>query len=250
VQSLSDRQRGGSSAAQAATASRRAGLGAIPAAARGHEACFVPCGMERRTQPRVRRRLECEVRFAGWRHRGVVMDASPQGLFVRTGARPTSAAELEIRVRLPGRGGALQLRAAPVRMQLAPAPGTGAPRCGMGLRVVEAPASYAALFAADPASERAPDRRGPSPRAPLRERRGASRPPADGTRFQSRPAPAPTLVLDEEIAPEESTCAAGIGVSELPLIQMPRRPRCGLCHRDDRPVLGGVCVWCHGHERG
>jgi hypothetical protein len=208
--------------------------------------------MERRTQPRIRRRMECEVRFAGWRHRGVVVDASPQGLFVRTGARPTSAAEVEIRMRLPGRSDAMRLRAAPVRMHLAPAPGTGAPRCGMGLRVVEAPESYAALFRADALPARSPDRRGPAPRAPLRERRGASRPSADGTRFQSRPAPAPTLVLDEVIP--QGASATGVecetGVLELPLIQMPKRPRCGLCHRDDRPVLGGVCVWCHGHERG
>jgi len=209
--------------------------------------------MERRTEPRIRRRMECEVRFAGWRHRGVVVDASPQGLFVRTGARPTSAAEVEIRMRLPGRSDAMRLRAAPVRMQLTPAPGTGAPRCGMGLRVVEAPESYAAFFHSDATQERSPDRRGPARRAPLRERRGASRPSGDGARFQSRPAPVPTLVLDEEIRPGASPSAVAQGETEareLPLIQMPRRPRCGLCHRDDRPVLGGVCVWCHGHERG
>jgi hypothetical protein len=209
--------------------------------------------MERRTQPRIRRRMECEVRFAGWRHRGVVVDASPQGLFVRTGARPTSAAEVEIRMRLPGCSDAMRLRAAPVRMQLAPAAVTGAPRCGMGLRVVEAPESYAALFRAGALPARSPDRRGPAPRAPLRERRGASRPSADGTRFQSRPAPAPMLVLDEVIPPDANASPdveGETGVLELPLIQMPRRPRCGLCHRDDRPVLGGVCVWCHGHERG
>jgi PilZ domain len=207
--------------------------------------------MERRTEPRIRRRMECEVRFAGWRHRGVVVDASPQGLFVRTGARPTSAAELEIRMRLPGRSDSLNLRAAPVRMQLAPAPGTGAPRCSMGLRVVEAPESYAAFFRSDATPERSSDRRGPVLRAPLRERRGASHPSADGTRFQSRPAPAPTLVLDEEIQAGASAAGpSGNEVSPLPLIQVPRRPRCGICHRDDRPVLGGVCVWCHGHERG
>jgi hypothetical protein len=208
--------------------------------------------MERRTQPRIRRRMECEVHFAGWRHRGVVVDASPHGLFVRTGARPTSAAEVEIRMRLPGRSDAMRLRASPVRMQLAPAPGTGAPRCGMGLRVVEAPESYAAFFHSDAMPERSQDRRGPALRAPLRERRGTSRPAGDGTRYQSRPAPTPTLVLDEEIRPDAGASASApdeTGVCELPLIQMPKRPRCGLCHRDDRPVLGGVCVWCHGHER-
>ena len=206
--------------------------------------------MDRRREGRVRRRMECEIRFAGLRHRGVVVDASPQGLFVRTGAKPTSAAEMEVRVCLPGRSDATRLRAAPVRMQLAPAPKTGATRCGVGLRVVDAPASYAAFFRSDATRERLPDRRTSVQRAPLRERRGASRPSGDGSRFESRPAPVPTLVLDEEIGAGATCAVQAEAARELPLIQMPARPRCGLCRRDDRPVLGGVCVWCHGHERG
>jgi hypothetical protein len=200
--------------------------------------------MDRRTEPRVRQRMECELRFAGVRRRGVVVDASPRGLFVRTGAKPTSAGELEIRVCLPGRRDATRLRAAPVRMQLAPARGTGASRCEVGLRVVEAPQSYATFFHSVATEERLPDRRTSAQCAPLRERRSGRRSSADGSRFESRPAPAPTLVLDEEVATREAA------VPELPMLQMPARPRCGRCRRDDRPLLAGVCTWCHGHERG
>jgi hypothetical protein len=205
--------------------------------------------MDRRVKPRVRQRMECEVRFAGLRHRGVVVDASPHGLFVRTGAKPTGAGELELRVCLPGRSDATRLRAAPVRMQLAPAPGPGAARCGVGLRIVDAPQSYAAFFHSVATHEQAPDRRTSVHRAPLRERRGTHRAPADGSRFESRPAPAPTLVLDEEIAAGRAG-EPRTEVRELPPIRMPARPRCSHCRRDDRPVLAGLCVWCDGHERG
>jgi len=112
--------------------------------------------------------MECELRFAGLRHRGVVVDASPDGLFVRTAAKPTGAGELELRVYLPGRAEATLLRATPVRMQLAPEPRTGATRCGVALRVVAAPESYAAFFLADAPIERPSDRCSP---APSRKRR-------------------------------------------------------------------------------
>jgi hypothetical protein len=213
--------------------------------------------MERREQPRIRRRMECELRFGGLRHRGVVVDASPDGLFVRTAARLTGAGELELRVCLPGRGDATRLHATPVRMQLAPEPSTGVSRCGVALRVVGAPESYAAFFPEHATPERPSDRC----RAPA-ARRGASRAPDDGSHFESRRAPTPTLILDEELVEEEILLEEEIGPAgpadagieppggELPFLQTQARARCGLCHRDDRPVLGGVCVWCHGHERG
>jgi len=206
--------------------------------------------------------MECELRFAGLRHRGVVVDASPDGLFVRTAAKPTGAGELELRVYLPGRAEATLLRATPVRMQLAPEPRTGATRCGVALRVVAAPESYAAFFLADAPIERPSDRCSPAPTW------GPSRAPVDGSRFESRRAPAPTLVLAEELVIDEESrlddeillleeialVSPAVGIEppgrELPSLQTPRRVRCALCHRDDRPVLGGVCVWCHGHERG
>jgi hypothetical protein len=211
--------------------------------------------MERREQRRIRRRMECELRFGGLRHRGVVVDASPEGLFVRTGARLTGAGELELRVCLPGRADATRLHATPVRMQLAPEPSTGASRCGVALRVVGAPEAYAAFFPADAARERSPE----CGRAPVRPR--TSRAPGDGSHFEARRAPTPTLILDEELVDDEILLEEEIdpagpagGIEpvdrELPVLQTPARARCGLCHRDDRPVLGGVCVWCHGHERG
>jgi hypothetical protein len=192
--------------------------------------------------------MECELRFAGLRHRGVVVDASPRGLFVRTQAKPTSAGEVEIRLRLPGRSHATRLRAAPVRLRLGPAAAPGAAAGGVGLRVVDAPESYAAFFQAEASFERSPDRRAPVLRVPPRARRAASRIPQDGSRFESRPAPAPTLVLDEEIRAEAADVAEALPA--LPLLRMPARPRCGICRRDDRPVWGGVCPWCHGHDRG
>lgn len=207
--------------------------------------------MERRRENRIRRRMECELRYAGRRHRGVVVDASPQGLFVRTRAKPTSAGEVEIRLRLPGRSDATRLRAAPVRMRFVPATAVGAAGCGLGLRVVDAPDAYASFFHSHGVRDRLPDRRAPGPRVPMRPRSGTTRLPVDGSRFESRPAPAPTLVLREEVREEASAAARPeTGARELPLIQMPARPRCEICRRDDRPVWGGVCVWCHGHERG
>lgn len=207
--------------------------------------------MERRREGRVRRRMECELRFAGLRHRGVVVDASPQGLLVRTQAKPTSAAEVEIRVCLPGLRQATRLRATPVRMRLVPAARAGAAACALGLRVVEAPESYASFFDSGDVCDPLPDRRAPARLAPMRARRTLVRLPEDGSRFESRPAPAPTLVLDEEIGAEASVAAQPRSpVHELPLIQTPLRPQCGVCRRDDRPSWDGVCAWCHDHGRG
>ena len=37
-------------------------------------------------------------------------------------------------------------------------------------------------------------------------------------------------------------------VCKLPPIQLPKRPHCRSCQRNDRPIFGSVCGWCSDRE--
>lgn len=52
--------------------------------------------MEKRKQPRTKRRLTCELVIGGHRHPAIVLDISPAGLFVQTRAKPDPGTVVEL----------------------------------------------------------------------------------------------------------------------------------------------------------
>lgn len=57
--------------------------------------------LERRTSPRRRERLWCDLYVEGRAYRGRVTDLSPRGLFVQTDARPAHGTPIRVRLLHP-----------------------------------------------------------------------------------------------------------------------------------------------------
>jgi hypothetical protein len=100
---------------------------------------------DRRGNPRQRRRLGCELRVDGKTHTGVVLDLSAQGLFVRTNVQPQAGTPFTVVIRRPG-GDVWEIAVRVARK--VPRAGSPPSQRGLGLEVVEAPASYHAFVSA------------------------------------------------------------------------------------------------------
>ncbi|MEN8181293.1 MAG: PilZ domain-containing protein [Myxococcota bacterium] len=97
--------------------------------------------MERRRGQRIKRRLPCEFLYGGHRHRGIVVDLSPGGLFLQTDIAVDPGSELEVHLsgsRFPE----IELRAVVARRRFTPAVLATMIRRGVGLRILEAPLAY------------------------------------------------------------------------------------------------------------
>jgi hypothetical protein len=97
--------------------------------------------MERRRVRRIKRRLPCEFLPGGNRHRGIVVDLSPGGLFLRTDTALAPGAQLEVHLSGP-RFPEILLRAVVARRRFTPAVLATLIRRGVGLRIVQAPPQY------------------------------------------------------------------------------------------------------------
>jgi hypothetical protein len=97
--------------------------------------------MERRRVQRIKRRLPCEFLHQGNRHRGIVVDFSPGGLFLQTDTSLDPGSEVE--VHLSGHlFPEISLRAVVARRRFTPAVLATMIRRGVGLRLVDAPPEY------------------------------------------------------------------------------------------------------------
>lgn len=112
--------------------------------------------MERRRGPRQKRRVTCEIETEAGRHRGIVLDVAPRGLFVQTDATLDLGARAQLCLRVDGEEIGLETRVA--RKRVVPRQLASVASGGLGLRIEGAPESYFRLLGSDfraeaPASE-------------------------------------------------------------------------------------------------
>jgi hypothetical protein len=105
--------------------------------------------MERRRGKRTRQRVLCEFSAHGQAHRGLVVDLSPNGLFIHTDASVKPGADVEVRLTSFGAHPELVLRGEVARRRIIPALLASVIRSGIGVRIREAPDEYYATLGED-----------------------------------------------------------------------------------------------------
>jgi hypothetical protein len=98
--------------------------------------------VERRRAKRTKRRATCELWIAGERQTGILLDISSTGLFVQTTTQVAVGSEIQVEIKLPGDTRECRVRATVARVRRVPPSMTALAAGGLGLRIVEAPASY------------------------------------------------------------------------------------------------------------
>ena len=130
-------------------------------------------GKDRRQGRRVKKRIPCEIQVRGQWQPALVLDVSSNGLFVQTRRSIAPGAEVEIRLRLPGRSEPIEILAAVARALRVPPRLASVAQSGLGLKIRSAPNAYyefVAEFAGDraapapPKPERSPEPAPPKPK--------------------------------------------------------------------------------------
>lgn len=102
--------------------------------------------LERRSRPRRRGRLPCELRVDGRPHPGRVVDLSADGLFVQTEAQLPTGFPVEVRLQLPD-GRPAELVATLAHRRVVARSLAAVARDGIGLRIRNASESYTSWLA-------------------------------------------------------------------------------------------------------
>jgi hypothetical protein len=113
-------------------------------------------------EPRVPKRIACDVDIAGLRCSGLVLNVSPKGLFIQTNAQASPRQDVSIRFTPPHDEGEVQLRGVVVWQRSVPRQLVGTARGGLGVRITEASENFysflaKALHAEGVASEAEPE---------------------------------------------------------------------------------------------
>jgi hypothetical protein len=101
---------------------------------------------DRRRFTRTRQHMSCEMRVGVQRHFGVVLDQSPEGMFLETQKRLPIGAVVGLTLRVPEHDDTLALCARVARS-------TEGPPTGLGLELIDPPAAYRELVASLSARE-------------------------------------------------------------------------------------------------
>ncbi len=98
--------------------------------------------MERREEPRIKKRISCELSVGERRFSGLVLDLSAGGLFVQTAARARPGERVRVALSVPGRKEALEVSARVARARLVPPRLRTLAHGGVGLQLENAPQEY------------------------------------------------------------------------------------------------------------
>ena len=100
----------------------------------------------KRRHARVKKRVSCALTSGGRRYTGVVLDVSPQGVFVQTSAKlePGAIVELEMGI---GTNQTVQMQAQVARAKLVPPELRSIAKGGLGLRIDLPPPEFYEFFA-------------------------------------------------------------------------------------------------------
>lgn len=133
--------------------------------------------MERRIEPRIRKRISCDLQVGDRRFSGLVLDLSETGLFIQTVARPLPGARVRLGLTGGRLGEPLQLEARVARTRLVPPQLRTVARGGLGIHLERPPDAYLEFLE---------ELRNPPKPEPvkLRDDSGASGPAAKASRAQ------------------------------------------------------------------
>jgi hypothetical protein len=98
--------------------------------------------MNRRKEPRLKKRLACALFIKNARQHGIILDVSSRGLFVQTSAKPAPGEVVRIEVTLPGQTRATQLEATVARVRTVPPALLTVAQGGIGLELRNPPEEY------------------------------------------------------------------------------------------------------------
>jgi hypothetical protein len=98
--------------------------------------------MEKRREPRMKKRLACALWIKGVRQHGIVLDLSSKGLFVQTSAKPTPGDSVRIELTLPGETRITTLMATVARVRMVPSALLAVAQGGIGLLLQNPPEEY------------------------------------------------------------------------------------------------------------
>ena len=101
--------------------------------------------MERRKDRRIKRRLTCEFFHGTSSHRGIILDLSAEGAFIRTNAVLSPGTEVDIHLAVSVAAPAMSLRGCVVRRRSVPATLTTLIQPGIGVKILDAPREFGLL---------------------------------------------------------------------------------------------------------
>jgi Tfp pilus assembly protein PilZ len=103
--------------------------------------------MQRRRHVRTKKRISCTLVSGDQRYSGVVLDCSPQGLFVQTSAKLTLGAMVDIELGVSTQPEPLLVQARVARQKLVPPQLRSVAQGGIGLQIDLPPQGYLEFFA-------------------------------------------------------------------------------------------------------
>jgi len=103
--------------------------------------------MEKRQGRRIKRRLTCEFFDGASSHRGIILDVSPSGVFIRTNAVLSPGTQIDIHLAASVAAPAMTLMGTVVRRKSVPATLTTLIQPGLGVKILEAPREFGLLTA-------------------------------------------------------------------------------------------------------
>jgi len=98
--------------------------------------------MNKRREPRMKKRIACALWIKGVRQHGIVLDLSSKGLFVQTSAKPAPGEALRIELVLPGQTKTTSLMATVARVRMVPPSLLTVAQGGIGLELQNPPEEY------------------------------------------------------------------------------------------------------------
>jgi hypothetical protein len=98
--------------------------------------------MERRREPRLKKRIACALTIKGVRQHGIVLDVSSRGLFVQTSAKPAPGDAVRVELTLPGRAKPTIMEATVARVRMVPPALLSVAQGGIGLLLQHPPEEY------------------------------------------------------------------------------------------------------------
>jgi hypothetical protein len=98
--------------------------------------------MDKRREPRLKKRIACALWIKGVRQHGIVLDVSSKGLFVQTSAKPSPGDSVRIEMTLPGQSRASTLMATVARVRTVPPALLSVAQGGIGLVLQNPPEEY------------------------------------------------------------------------------------------------------------
>jgi hypothetical protein len=98
--------------------------------------------MNKRREPRMKKRMACALTIKGVRQHGIILDVSSRGLFVQTSAKPAPGDHVRIELTLPGKSKPTVMDATVARVRMVPPALLSVAQGGIGLLLQNPPEEY------------------------------------------------------------------------------------------------------------